>query len=223
MCVLLLITAAILLHGVRQVGVIDRGLSTRDNLALRIDDAFRPRVVERLSADPSVGALAAAAAAPVDRKPMLAVTPDEGRRRHPHGCQMHVSPDYFSLLEIGFVSGRNFTPQEAATAAPRGIVSQSTARRLWPNRNAVGRFLRMAGDPRPLAVIGVARDEISRRIMSGDETPCSTRPSPPSPPAASYSFGRAAKPKPSAAKSTPPPSTPTPFSDLQAPDPGVGH
>ena len=50
----------------------------------------------------------------------------------------HVSPEYFPLLEIPRLQGRNFTAEEAKSRAPVALVSEATARRLWPNRDAVG-------------------------------------------------------------------------------------
>ena len=168
-CVLLLVTAALLLRGIQQVGLMDAGLSRRDNLVMTVGEQFRGRVLARLAGDPSVGMLAAGASAPVDRKAMAPVTPEGG------GATMRmatnaVSPEYFPLFEIPLVSGRTFTPEEARTGAGVAIVSQAAAARLWPRQSAVGQWLRIGSDPRAVAVIGVARDETSRWVMNGEES-----------------------------------------------------
>jgi predicted permease len=167
-CVLLLITAGILLRGVQTIESVDAGLSTRDNIAMTIEERFRARVLERLSTDPAIEILAAAGNAPVDRIPAVPVTPLE-RGDTPRIATNSVSPEYFTLFEIPIVSGRNFTAEESRTAAPAAILSQSAAQRLWPNRNAVGRSLRLGADPRIVTVVGVARDELSRWLMDGAE------------------------------------------------------
>jgi hypothetical protein len=147
---------------------VDAGLSTRDNLAMTIEEQFRARVLARLSTDPAVEILAAAGNAPVDRIPAIPLTPAEGGATL-RIASNNVSPEYFTLFEIPIVSGRNFTAEEARTEAPAAIVSESAAQRLWPNRNAVGRSLRLGADRRIVTVIGVARDEISRWLMGGGE------------------------------------------------------
>jgi predicted permease len=53
----------------------------------------------------------------------------------------YVSPDYFALLRIPMLRGRGFTPDEARAEAPVAIVSASTAARLWPGEDPVGKTL----------------------------------------------------------------------------------
>ena len=57
-----------------------------------------------------------------------------------------VSPQYFDVFRIPLLSGRNFTPEEANTESSVVIVSLATARRLWPNQNAVGQSIRLIED-----------------------------------------------------------------------------
>jgi predicted permease len=167
-CVLLLITAAILLRGIKRIQTLDRGLSTRDNIEMVVEEQFRPRVLERLSSDPMIEILAAAGNAPVDRKQSVPVMPASGGATLQIASNS-VSPEYFTVFEIPIVRGRNFTAEESRAAAPTAIVSQSTAQQLWPNRDAVGRSLRVGPDQRLVTVIGIARDEISRWLTTGDE------------------------------------------------------
>jgi len=167
-CVLLLITAAILLRGVKRMQTLDSGLSPRDNIEMAVEEQFRARVLERLSSDPLVQILAAAGNAPVDRKSTVPVMPAQGGARLQIASN-RVSPEYFTLFEIPIVRGRNFTAEESRTAASTAIVSESTAQQLWPNQDAVGRTLRVGADQRVVSVVGIARDEISRWLTNGDE------------------------------------------------------
>ncbi len=121
-CVLLLITAAILLRGIKRIQTLDTGLSTRDSIEMVIEEPFRPRVLDRLSADPVVEILAAAASAPVDRKPIVPVMPGEGGAALQIASN-RVSPEYFTVFEIPIVRGRNFTAEESRTGAPTAIIS----------------------------------------------------------------------------------------------------
>jgi predicted permease len=80
-----------------------------------------------------------------------------------------IQPNYFQALRIPLLLGHGFTAQ-ASQAEPSIVVSESTANKLWPGENPVGRTLRLgtgglfhsSGEPLPdgpvWRVIGVARD-----------------------------------------------------------------
>jgi hypothetical protein len=53
-----------------------------------------------------------------------------------------VSAGYFSTLGIHMRQGREFTVQEASAEAPVAVISETLARRLWPDGSAVGRRVR---------------------------------------------------------------------------------
>lgn len=77
---------------------------------------------------------------------------------------MAVSDNYFGLLGISFKQGRSFTPADRPEAEPVAIVSESLARRLWPNQSALGQRIRPAEQAdrnvRSVwrTVVGVVRD-----------------------------------------------------------------
>lgn len=54
---------------------------------------------------------------------------------------VRVSPDYFKIIQAPLVRGRFFLENEQADGVPVVIIDESTARRFWPNRDAVGRRL----------------------------------------------------------------------------------
>ncbi len=71
--------------------------------------------------------------------------------------------DYFRVMGIELLRGRQFTNEEAVTPNSSVIVSRSAARRLWPNEDALGRRLRNAARQRGMAdqwftVVGVVDD-----------------------------------------------------------------
>jgi putative ABC transport system permease protein len=68
----------------------------------------------------------------------------------------HVTPNYFSVVGIPIVRGRGFAPDETPDA-PGIIVTESTARRLWPGEDPLGKTLR-EDTGREYSVIGVAKD-----------------------------------------------------------------
>jgi predicted permease len=65
-----------------------------------------------------------------------------------------VSPEYFNILRIPFREGRPFDDSQRNRKVV--IVSQGTARRLWPGRSAVGR--RMQHNEALEEVVGVTAD-----------------------------------------------------------------
>jgi ABC-type antimicrobial peptide transport system permease subunit len=67
-----------------------------------------------------------------------------------------VSPGYFQLLEVDLIRGRVFTEAEGAPEAGVAVISESAARKLWPNGDALGQVLRLQS--RAFTVVGVARD-----------------------------------------------------------------
>jgi ABC-type antimicrobial peptide transport system permease subunit len=77
-----------------------------------------------------------------------------------------VSADYFSLTAIPIVRGRTFTDAELADSGAI-IVTEATARRLWPDRDPLGQVVQQAlsnpysGEPvrtLDMRVVGVAKD-----------------------------------------------------------------
>jgi macrolide transport system ATP-binding/permease protein len=73
-----------------------------------------------------------------------------------------VSPGYFPTMNVPILWGRNFTRQEAESGAAVAIISEATARRLWPGEDAIGKRLKLDlqfNDVwREVEVIGVAKD-----------------------------------------------------------------
>jgi predicted permease len=67
-----------------------------------------------------------------------------------------VQPDFFSLVQIPIVRGRNFTGAESATGAPVVIVTEATARHIWPGSDALGKVL--ISGKESYEVVGVAAD-----------------------------------------------------------------
>ncbi len=78
-----------------------------------------------------------------------------------------VGAGYMSALGVPLVSGHDFTPQ-TVTSNDAIILSHNLATRLFPDRPAVGEWVREASGGRQLRVIGVARDVTHR---SFGETP----------------------------------------------------
>jgi predicted permease len=86
-----------------------------------------------------------------------------------------ASPEYFETIGIPIVRGRAFSRSDGESSAQVAIVSQSTARRFWPDENPLGKQLRIATvvdrplAPRTVQVVGVSGDAITREARDGKE------------------------------------------------------
>jgi predicted permease len=86
-----------------------------------------------------------------------------------------ASPEYFDTLGIPIIHGRSFTRSDVESSSQVAIVSESTARRLWPNEDAVGKQLRMVtiidrpSAPRTVQIIGIAGDVLTRDARDGKQ------------------------------------------------------
>jgi putative ABC transport system permease protein len=186
----LMIAAGLLLRGLYATYTIDPGFEYRSAALVSLESAFdgyseedavarRRQLVANLEAMPGVEAVASADHKPLgdDMSPMTFRLPGEGAGAARLGERITVTSDYFSVLGLRIVRGRAFTEDEIARArgpavAPGGatvrdprpaIVSESTARNLWPGGEAVGRTLLStpvdrALDVETLQVVGVVAD-----------------------------------------------------------------
>lgn len=69
-----------------------------------------------------------------------------------------VSPGYFNSMHIPILSGRDFDEADA-TGNPRSvIISADTARRYFPNQDAVGKHIRPVGEQNWAVIVGIAND-----------------------------------------------------------------
>lgn len=173
---LLLISAAVFLRSALTSTEDDPGMRIFDTVIVRIkNEPARAAIVESLTAEPSVAAVAASwPNVAGELRTTVAKTAD----RTATVAYRFVSPDYFNVLDIGLVRGRTFAADERTPNLPVAIVSEATARALWPTGDAVGQIVRFERDPtsdappadgprlesRALTVVGVVRDVPGFRI-----------------------------------------------------------
>jgi len=128
--------------------------------------AFHTALLERLAQIPGARAVGAVAFRPMSDVGIMGDFVVEGPTTLPHGYTVDkptVSPGYFGALGIRIVAGRDFTPADRAGAPGVVVVSETVARRLWPNERAVGRRISMQERPGAndwLTVIGVVNDVV---------------------------------------------------------------
>ena len=173
---LLLISAAVFLRSAFAATAFDPGMRTSDTVVVQItSEPARNAMVQAITGEPSVTAVAASWPAPA-AAPRSAFA-ETGAAKEAVAYRF-VSPEYFTVLDIGIVRGRTFTAAERTAAVPVGIVSETTARALWPNADAVGQTMRLDPDQaaaarttnepsiqaRAVTVVGVVRDVAGFRM-----------------------------------------------------------
>ncbi len=181
-CVLLSICAAIILRSRQNLANQHLGLETRGVYDIRVPDKVRERVAKRIREELPGVELAAAERFPLYGRPRtISVTPSENKMSFGAGYNF-VSPEYFSVLKIPIVAGRNFTSDEARAEGPSVILSEATARLFWPSRSPLGQILKIApsesedSEKQPAyanaTVVGVARDAVTGLVGDGLDRTC---------------------------------------------------
>ena len=111
---------------------------------------FYKRVLERAQATPGVTYAAISDSLPPDRQYDYDTFVIQGQQLAPGDinpavtCPI-VSPDYFRALGVPLIRGRFFTEHDNGDAPPVVIISESLARRYFPNDNPIGRRLKASG------------------------------------------------------------------------------
>jgi predicted permease len=180
---LLLICSAVFLRSAFAAATADPGLRTVDTLIVGVaNEATRAAIVQAVTAEPSVAAVAASWPVVIGT-PRMASAQSAGAKAT--AAYKFVSPEYFGVLDIAVVRGRGFAPDERAPNLPLAIVSETTARALWPNGDAVGQVVHLdqhaepaepsGRDAPPLesrsfTVVGVVRDVAGFRIAPSTKT-----------------------------------------------------
>ncbi len=132
------------------------------------DDASRKQfVVKALDALHSIGGVQLAAlvnnmptsGSNASRTIEIEGHPEPDARNLPSVDYRTASDEYFSTLRIPIRRGRPFNSADRENGAPVVIVSESMARKFWPNEDPVGRRLKVRGGDW-LTVVGVSGDVI---------------------------------------------------------------
>jgi macrolide transport system ATP-binding/permease protein len=175
---MLLVPAGLLLRGLAQILMADPGFETKKTLVVGYSlelsgydqaraQTFNRQLRARLAALPGVESVSVGDS-PLGGSRLTIIAPG---KESAEGLTMRAScldvgPDWFKTFGIPIVRGRAFTAEEARAGAEVVIVSENTARNLWPGEEPIGKLLRVERREnedaekifRAVQVVGVARD-----------------------------------------------------------------
>jgi predicted permease len=150
--------------GFEPVGVLTAAmqLPLRDYPTPQSRAVFRTRLQEELRGLPGVTAVATATSIPTAVRQRSGVSLEGA----PSGdaptfvIVAAVSDDYFRTLEIPLRRGRTFDARDLPDTPARLVISESMARRFWPDGNAIGQRVRLGPNPQaPLnEIVGIVGD-----------------------------------------------------------------
>jgi len=177
-CMVLLIAAGLLMRGLHYAQTVDPGFEMRGITQAQFDlpsqgytveraRTFQRELMARVASLPGVDQVEQARVTPLGHQwegTGLTLTGETQER----GFEFNVvTPGFFAMLGMPMVRGRTFTEAETQAAAPVLVVTESTARRLWPGQDALGKTLR-GEDKKEFQVVGVVRDSQASHLGQTD-------------------------------------------------------
>jgi predicted permease len=202
-CLVLLISSALLLRGSQRALQIDPGYESRHVVSLEMYDPanlhysqarllqLNRDIIQGVAGLPGVESVAQASRGPIGGTRWVPVvpegatfpSPDAMGSEPPSAGYSYVTPNYFEALRIPIVRGRLFMPREAEGQAPVVVISEATARRFWPNEDAIGKRIKIGSEKGTMSfpgerdpfiasseVIGIAGDVRSLDLRKIDES-----------------------------------------------------
>jgi predicted permease len=139
---------------------VDAGLAGRRGAA--VGDTYR-RILEALQAMPQARSVSASVVRPVDDSAyFVSVVTAIGQQQFPdqQGIRIahnRIAPKYFSTLGVQMLSGREFDWRDDVNAPKTAVISETMARRRFPNQDPVGQQITLAGND-VRTIVGVAKD-----------------------------------------------------------------
>lgn len=178
LCMLLLVSAGLLVRSLQGALAIDTGMDARDVTVAAVDigahgydeargRAFFEQLRAALAARPDVESVALAGYIPLTFTEIVSGVGIPGHEPPP-GRETFlldvntVDAGYFATLRIP-VEGRGFTAADGPDAARVVVVNRTMADRFWPEGNALGQTIRLSGlDAR---IVGIAADGKYHRLV----------------------------------------------------------
>ncbi len=169
LAMVLVVGAGLLGRSLLALSAVDPGFEPSDRLALELSvdperypeaagrQALFDGVLERVRGLPGVRQAALATFLPFGRGLAVVILEPRGSEETVFASLVGVGPGYFRALGIPLVEGRAIGPEDRAGGRQVAVVSEATARALWPGESAVGRRIPL-GEDDEVEVVGVVGD-----------------------------------------------------------------
>ena len=196
MVVVLLAGAGLLIRSYINVVTVDTGFSQSTlSMNVSLGDRYRQpqpgraayfkTIIDKVRALPGVNAVGAVSNLPLSQTESLGTIWVDGFANQDYQTTeaRTVTPQYFAAMHTPLIAGRDFTDDDASSAARPAIVNEKFARAYFANRNPIGG--RVAGDSKQTdwhTIVGVVAD-IRHTSLEEDPQPQMYSPS--------YDFGSA--------------------------------
>ena len=172
----LLIGAGLMIRSLWRLRGVDPGLDPHNVLTLsasvsnkrfpepRQQVVFFNQVLERVRTLPGVQSAAAIDALPITGEGSNQPVAIEGRPKVPMSDQPEVAvrlimPGYLEAMRIPLLRGRNLNNSDTADRPAAVLISQSMAKRFWPNEDPIGKHLTLTFFPeKSREIVGVVGD-----------------------------------------------------------------
>jgi len=173
---MLLIGAGLMIRSLWMLRSVDPGLDPNNVLTMRVSipltrfpsplqqSSFFNDVLHRVRALPGVDSAGVIDSVPLSGGGSIQPIAIEGRPTQQMSDQPEVavriiSPGYIGALRIPLLRGRNFNDADAAGRPAAILISESMAKRFWPNENPIGKHLTMTFFPDAAReIVGVVGD-----------------------------------------------------------------
>lgn len=167
-CMMLLIAAGLLIRSLYLAQTGDPGFQMKGITQAQFNlpsqgysaekaQAFQSELISRVEGLPGVDGVEQAQVTPLSHEFLGTGLTPAGETESRQFEFNVVSPGFFAMLGMPVVRGRTFTAAEARSEAPVLLISESTARQLWPGQDAVRKTL-SNGKGKEYQVVGVVKD-----------------------------------------------------------------
>ncbi len=173
--VVLLVGAGLLTRSMRALAEVNPGFNPQRVLTVRVTPnqsackdrarcvALYQELLRRSREIPGVVNAAAANTIPLDGSfPAIAGDVEDHPKTADFPAPMlwtgAVTADYLSLMRIRVLAGRAFTDADTADSSGVVLVTESTARRFWPDGSAIGKHIKPTSDTHWRTIVGIVAD-----------------------------------------------------------------
>ena len=169
--VLLLTSAGLAYRSLHMLGSIDTGFK-KENLVLanveiseaavtkEMQIALLDRLSERLRAVPGIQSVSYLRP---DWRPTAVWT--DASQQAVMATALSVGPDYFAVLGMTPLDGREFSSREARRTGQEVLITQHLAESLWPGESPVGRTFQLGARREPVEVVGEVPNGVFSRFQ----------------------------------------------------------